>query len=237
MALIELRDIAKTFKMGDEIINALSEVSLSIEQGDFVSIIGPSGSGKSTLMNILGLLDSPSAGEYVLEGRPVQSLSDSERAELRNQKIGFVFQTFNLLPRASALRNVEMPLVYSASYDKGYSKAKIRELALDALRRVGLSDRVDHKPNELSGGQRQRVAIARAIVNRPKILFADEPTGNLDSRVGREILALFEELNREGVTLIMVTHDPTIAERAPKVVQIRDGKAQWKSDGAGHASQ
>jgi len=237
MALIELRDIAKTFRMGDEVINALSEVNLSIEQGDFVSIIGPSGSGKSTLMNILGLLDSPSQGEYVLDGKPVQSLSDSERAELRNQKIGFVFQTFNLLPRASALRNVEMPLVYSASYDKGYSKAKIREMAMDALRRVGLADRVGHKPNELSGGQRQRVAIARAIVNRPKIIFADEPTGNLDSRVGREILALFEELNREGVTLIMVTHDPTIAQRAPKVVQIRDGRAQWKSDGGGHASE
>lgn len=224
MALIEMREISKNFIMGEEIVRALDHVSLSIEQGEFLSIMGPSGSGKSTLMNILGLLDSPSSGIYELDGTPAESLNDDRRSLLRNQKIGFIFQSFNLLPRASALRNVEMPLVYSASYDQSYSKVKIREMALEALSKVSLSDRVHHKPNELSGGQRQRVAIARALVNRPKILFADEPTGNLDSKSGQEILALFEDLHRQGVTLIMVTHDPVIASRAKRVISMMDGK-------------
>lgn len=223
MALIEFSQVIKSFQMGHETILALDRVDLRIEQGEHVSIIGPSGSGKSTLMNILGLLDQPTSGTYHLEGRAVASLDDNERAKMRNQKIGFVFQSFNLLPRATALRNVEMPLVYSASYDKGYSASKQREMAMEALERVGLADRVDHKPNELSGGQRQRVAIARALVNHPKILFADEPTGALDSRTGQEILGLFESLNREGVTVIVVTHDPAIAARSRRVVAMMDG--------------
>ena len=222
--LIELQGITKTFEMGETPVHALRNVSLKISPGEFVSIIGPSGSGKSTLMNILGLLDQPDSGEYLLDGKPVHSLSDDERAQLRNQNIGFVFQTFNLLPRATALRNVEMPLVYSASYDRSYSKARIRELALGSLNRVALSDRVAHKPNELSGGQRQRVAIARALVNSPKILMADEPTGNLDSKTGNEILDLFENLHKEGVTVIMVTHDPKIAKRAERIISMADGE-------------
>ncbi|MCM2279711.1 MAG: ABC transporter ATP-binding protein [Oligoflexia bacterium] len=222
--MIEISNLRKVFRMGDEVIHALDRASFTIEEGDFVSIVGPSGCGKSTLMNILGLLDSPDEGQYTLEGHPVQTLSDNQRAELRNQKIGFVFQTFNLLPRASALRNVEMPLVYSASYDRSFSPVKMREMALQALDRVGLSQRVAHKPNELSGGQRQRVAIARALVNRPKLVLADEPTGNLDSKSGQDILQLFERLNSEGVTVVMVTHDPKIAERARRVIAMLDGK-------------
>lgn len=224
MALIELRGVSKTFQMGGEVIRALDGIELTIDAGEFISIIGPSGSGKSTLMNILGLLDVPSSGTYLLEGRPVQDLNDDERAMLRNQKIGFVFQTFNLLPRMTALRNVEMPLVYSASYDHLFSKSKIREMAKDALARVALSDRLEHRPNELSGGQRQRVAIARALVNRPRILYADEPTGNLDSKSGQDILTLFEHLNQEGVTVVLVTHDPKIAARARRVVSVFDGR-------------
>ncbi|HCM40655.1 MAG: macrolide ABC transporter ATP-binding protein [Bdellovibrionales bacterium GWB1_52_6] len=221
--LIELEQINKTFMMGKEPILALRNISLTIQENEFISVIGPSGSGKSTLMNVLGLLDQPDSGVYRLDGVPVQSVPDDERAKLRNQKIGFVFQVFNLLPRADALRNVEMPLVYSASYDRSFSKTKIRELAEGALRRVSLLDRMSHKPNELSGGQRQRVAIARAIVNRPRILLADEPTGNLDSKTGSEILALFEELHHEGVTVIMVTHDPKIAARARRTISMADG--------------
>ncbi|MGK5085494.1 ABC transporter ATP-binding protein [Bdellovibrionota bacterium FG-1] len=224
MALIEVSDVSKSFVMGKETIRALDGVSFKIQEGDLVSIIGPSGSGKSTLMNILGLLDLPNSGTYFLDGKDVSRLNDDERAMMRNQKIGFVFQSFNLLPRASALRNVEMPLVYSASYDRSFSKTKIREMALSALALVKLSDRVDHKPNELSGGQRQRVAIARALVNRPKILFADEPTGNLDSRSGQEILGLFDELHRQGVTVIIVTHDPKIATRTHRILNVFDGK-------------
>lgn len=226
MALIQLAQICKTFVMGGEQIRALDHVSLSIAEGEYAAIIGPSGSGKSTLMNILGLLDQADSGVYTLEGRPSQSLTDSERALLRNQKIGFVFQSFNLLPRMSALRNVEMPLVYSASYDHGYSGVKIREMAVQALQRVGLGDRMDHKPNELSGGQRQRVAIARALVNRPKLLLADEPTGNLDSKSGLDILALFDELHRDGVTVLIVTHDPKIAARTLRVISMVDGKVE-----------
>ena len=226
MALIEIEDLSKTFTMGKEIIRALDHASLKVEEGESLSIIGPSGSGKSTLMNILGLLDLPSDGVYRLDGRDTQTLSDNERAALRNQKIGFIFQSFNLLPRASALRNVEMPLVYSASYDRSFSHAKIREMGIDALTQVGLADRLDHKPNELSGGQRQRVAIARALVNRPKILLADEPTGNLDSKSGQDILALFKELNRGGVTLIVVTHDPKVAANFSRSVSVYDGRIE-----------
>jgi putative ABC transport system ATP-binding protein len=224
MALIEVRDLIKTFVMGRETITALDRVSFAIKQGEFVSIIGPSGSGKSTLMNILGLLDQIEGGEYFLDGQAVSKLGDDARAQMRNQKIGFVFQSFNLLSRASALRNVEMPLVYSASYDASYSAAKQRELATESLRRVGLDTRMHHKPNELSGGQRQRVAIARALVNKPRILLADEPTGALDSKTGLEILALFEELNRDGVTVILVTHDPKVAARTQRVITMSDGQ-------------
>jgi len=224
MALIELRAVSKHFQMGDETIRALNDTSLKIEDGEFVSIVGPSGSGKSTLMNILGILDMPTSGQYLFDGRPVESLNDDERAQARNQRLGFVFQSFHLLPRMSALRNVEMPLVYSASYDKSYSREKIRELAMESLTRVGLQDRVNHQPNELSGGQRQRVAIARALVNKPRLLLADEPTGNLDSRVGAEILKLFEDLNRSGVTVVIVTHDPSVAEKARRVIRVADGK-------------
>jgi len=232
LALIELKDITKTFKMGHETIRALDKVSFCIKQGELVSIVGPSGSGKSTLMNLLGLLDVPDSGIYTLEGRAVQSITDDERAKLRNQKIGFVFQSFNLLARATALRNVEMPLVYSASYDQSYSKNKIREMAQNALTQVGLNDRMDHRPNELSGGQRQRVAIARALVNHPKILFADEPTGNLDSKSGKEILKLFHDLHESGVTVIIVTHDPSIAATAKRVLTVRDGQI---NEGGGNA--
>ncbi|OFZ52812.1 MAG: macrolide ABC transporter ATP-binding protein [Bdellovibrionales bacterium RIFOXYC1_FULL_54_43] len=222
-SVIELKAITKSFQMGREQIRALKTISLKIRENDFVSITGPSGSGKSTLMNILGLLDQPNTGQYLLAGNAVEKLPDDERAKLRNQLIGFIFQTFNLLPRASALRNVEMPLVYSASYDRHYSAQKIREMAVESLARVGLADRVDHKPNELSGGERQRVAIARAMVNRPLLLLADEPTGNLDSKTGNEILQIFEKLHDEGSTIIMVTHDPKIASRAHRRITILDG--------------
>lgn len=224
MALIETEHLTKLFQRGSETIRALDDVSLAIEKGEFVSIIGPSGSGKSTLMYILGLLDTQTTGTYRLDGRLTNELSDDERAELRNQKIGFVFQTFHLLPRASALRNVAMPMVYSASYDRAFSETKMNKLAGEALERVGLKERMNHRPNELSGGQRQRVAIARALVNRPEIVFADEPTGNLDSRSGQEILALFEQLHHSGVTIIMVTHDQTIARRAHRIISIFDGQ-------------
>lgn len=226
MALIEVRDVSKSFVLGGETIQALDRVSFDIHAGDLICLVGPSGSGKSTLMNILGLLDLPEAGTYRLDGNLVSSLSDDELAHQRNQKLGFVFQSFHLLPRASALRNVEMPLVYSASYDRSYSDAKIREMATEALVLVGLGDRLDHKPNELSGGQRQRVAIARALVNRPRLLLADEPTGNLDSKSGKEILALFKRLNDQGVTVAVVTHDPTIAAQMKRVLSVRDGQIQ-----------
>jgi putative ABC transport system ATP-binding protein len=224
MALINLTNIHKEFRMGDETLRVLNGISLKIHEGDLVSIIGPSGSGKSTLMNILGLLDQPSSGTYQLDGARVESLTDDEMALIRNQKIGFVFQSFNLLPRATALRNVEMPLVYSAGYDHSYSRTKMRDMAFEALSKVGLSDRAGHRPNELSGGQRQRVAIARALVNRPRIIFADEPTGNLDSKSGADILALFQNLNQTGVTLILVTHDPKIAAKTKHQIEIIDGK-------------
>lgn len=224
MALMSLESLSKIFVMGGEPIHALSNVNISIQKGEFLAIIGPSGSGKSTFMNILGLLDRPTSGRYFLEDRDVSQLPDRELAQLRNQKIGFVFQSFNLLPRASALRNVEMPLVYSATYDPHYHRSKTKAKALEALAKVSLGDRTGHRPNELSGGQRQRVAIARAIVNSPKIIFADEPTGNLDSKSGNDILNIFKELHHDGVTLILVTHDPQIASHAKRVLNFFDGK-------------
>jgi putative ABC transport system ATP-binding protein len=204
--------------MGSETIYALRDVSLEIERGEYVAIMGPSGSGKSTLMNLLGCLDTPTSGRYELNGTDVSEMGDNELAEIRNREIGFVFQTFNLLPRSTAAHNVELPLIYS-----GLNSENRRQMALEALAHVGLSDRVHHKPNELSGGQRQRVAVARALVNKPSIVLADEPTGNLDSKTGQEIMALFEELSRKGNTLIVVTHEEEVARHARRILRIRDG--------------
>ena len=216
--LIQLRDITRVYRMGEHEVRALDGVSLDILQNEFVAIMGPSGSGKSTLMNIIGCLDTPSSGEYLLNGQRVSEMSDNELAEVRNREIGFVFQTFNLLPRADCLHNVELPLVYS-----GISKRVRRDMALRALESVGLGDRVHHKPNELSGGQRQRVAVARALVNDPSIILADEPTGNLDSKTGEEIMHLFELLYRRGNTILLVTHEEEIAQHARRVIRLRDG--------------
>jgi putative ABC transport system ATP-binding protein len=204
--------------MGTEIVHALREVSLEIQRGEYVAIMGPSGSGKSTLMNLVGCLDTPTAGTYELNGNQVSEMNDNQLAEIRNREIGFIFQTFNLLPRSDALRNVELPLVYA-----GVGKRERREIALSALTSVGLADRTHHKPNEMSGGQRQRVAVARALVNKPSILLADEPTGNLDSKTGTEIMALFAELSRRGHTIIVVTHEEDIARHARRIIRIRDG--------------
>ncbi len=204
--------------MGDEIIHALKSVSLSIDQNEYVALMGPSGSGKSTLMNILGCLDSPTSGTYILNQIDVSSMSDSELAEVRNKQIGFVFQTFNLLPRLSALENVALPLVYA-----GYSKEVRQQKAIQALEKVGLLDRMAHKPNELSGGQRQRVAIARALVNDPAIILADEPTGNLDTKTSVEIMSIFERIHDAGNTIIVVTHEPDIADHAHRIIRLRDG--------------
>lgn len=223
MSLIKTESLNKIFTRGDEEIRAIRDLSLSIDPGEFISITGSSGSGKSTLLYILGLLDKPTSGRYLLQGTPVENLSDTERAQLRNKFMGFVFQSFHLLPRATALRNVMMPLVYARDAASMLSESEQRGKALEALAKVGLSDRVNHRPNELSGGQRQRVAIARAIVNSPKLLFADEPTGNLDSKSGKDILALFENLHAQGVTVLMVTHDPSIAERAHRRLILKDG--------------
>lgn len=223
MPLLTLEHISKNFYRGDEQIAAIRDLSLVIEAGEFVAITGSSGSGKSTLLYLLGLLDKPSGGRYTLEEKPTESITDDERARLRNKFMGFVFQSFHLLPRASALRNVMMPLVYASSYAEPMTDSEQRKRAEDALALVGLSDRMNHLPNQLSGGQRQRVAIARAIVNNPHLLFADEPTGNLDSKSGRDILSLFEQLNGRGVTVIMVTHDKTIAEHARRRLVLEDG--------------
>ncbi len=223
MALIELKNIHKYFKMGEENIHALDDVSITIKEGDFTSIVGTSGSGKSTLMNIIGLLDLPGTGQYFLDGINTTEMNDDELSKYRNQKIGFVFQSFNLLPKSSALKNVEMPLQYASSYNSTLNDNLIRTMALETLEKVGLSTRVHHLPNELSGGQRQRVAIARALVNNPKILLADEPTGALDSKTSEEILNLFEELNSQGVTVIIITHDTKIAKRCKRILRMSDG--------------
>lgn len=229
MALIELKNIHKHFRMGDEDIHALNDVTVEINQGDFTSIVGTSGSGKSTLMNIIGLLDMPGEGQYFLDGINTTEMSDDELSEYRNQKIGFVFQSFNLLPKSSALKNVEMPMQYASSYNKNLTDELIRKMALETLDKVGLSPRVHHLPNELSGGQRQRVAIARALVNNPKILLADEPTGALDSKTSEEILNLFAELNKQGVTVIIVTHDNKVANRCRRILRMTDGKIAEES--------
>ena len=221
MALIETRDLWKTYQMGDEEIHALRGVSISIERGEYVAIMGPSGSGKSTLMNLIGCLDTPSKGTYLLNGKEVSQMNDNELARIRNEEIGFVFQTFNLLPRATALHNVELPLVYA-----GISKKARLEQAKAAIDKVELTHRMNHKPNELSGGQRQRVAIARALVNNPSILLADEPTGNLDSKTGVEIMGLFARLHQGGNTIIVVTHEADIAAYAHRVIAIRDGQVE-----------
>jgi putative ABC transport system ATP-binding protein len=218
MALIETRDLWKTYTMGSEKIHALQGVSMEIERGEYVAIMGPSGSGKSTLMNLVGCLDTPSKGSYLLNGHEVRTMDDDELARIRNEEIGFVFQTFNLLPRATALHNVELPLVYA-----GVSGSVRRDRALEALERVELGDRVTHRPNQLSGGQRQRVAVARALVNNPSILLADEPTGNLDSKTGLEIMALFERLHGTGNTIVLITHEPDVAKYAHRVIHLRDG--------------
>ncbi len=218
MSLIRLRKISRRYQMGAETIHALREVSLDIERGEYVAIMGPSGSGKSTLMNLIGCLDTPSSGHYELNGANVSEMDDNQLAEIRNREIGFVFQTFNLLPRANALRNVELPLIYA-----GFSNEERKKMALDALTQVGLADRIHHKPNELSGGQRQRVAIARALVTNPSLILADEPTGNLDSRTGEEIMALFETLSQKGNTIIVVTHEEQVARHARRILRIRDG--------------
>jgi putative ABC transport system ATP-binding protein len=216
--MISIEKISKVYRMGDEIINALKSVSLSIHKNEYVALMGPSGSGKSTLMNILGCLDSPTAGTYILNGIDVSLMTDSELAEVRNKQIGFVFQTFNLLPRLSSLENVALPLVYA-----GYSKQIRLEKAAEAMQKVGLGDRMNHKPNELSGGQRQRVAIARALVNDPAIILADEPTGNLDTKTSVEIMGIFERIHNAGNTVILVTHEPDIADHAHRIVKLRDG--------------
>jgi putative ABC transport system ATP-binding protein len=219
--VIRTFDLWKSYVMGDQTINAVSGVDIEIHRGEYVAIMGPSGSGKSTLMNLIGCLDSPTKGEYFINGRLVSSMTDDELARIRNKEIGFVFQTFNLLPRATSLHNVELPMIYN-----GTPPAKRIEKAKAALAQVDLAERMSHKPNELSGGQRQRVAIARALVNDPSILLADEPTGNLDSTTGNEIMALFERLHNQGNTIIVVTHEHDIALHAHRVIHIRDGKIE-----------
>jgi putative ABC transport system ATP-binding protein len=221
MSLIQTRDLWKTYEMGSESVHALRGTSLAIERGEYVAIMGPSGSGKSTLMNLIGCLDTPTKGTYWLNGKQADQMSDDELARIRNEEIGFVFQTFNLLPRATALHNVELPLIYA-----GVDSRTRRQRANEALEKVELGDRKHHRPNEMSGGQRQRVAIARALVNNPSILLADEPTGNLDSRTGVEIMALFERLHAQGNTIVLVTHEADVAAHAHRTIHIRDGRVE-----------
>ncbi len=222
MNIIETKHISRVYKMGTNIVNALQDVTISIRKGEYVAFMGPSGSGKSTLMNIVGCLDTPTSGTYMLNNQMVSEMTENELAEIRNKEIGFVFQTFNLLPRASALENVALPLIYA-----GYSKADRNEKAMEALKSVNLEDRHHHKPNELSGGQRQRVAIARALVNDPSIILADEPTGNLDTKTSYEIMKLFQDLHDKGNTIIMVTHEDDIAHYAHRIIRLRDGLVEW----------
>lgn len=222
--IISIHNIRKTYKIGDEIIHALKDVSLTIYKNEYVALMGPSGSGKSTLMNMLGCLDSPSEGEYILNKLSVSKMTDNQLAEVRNKEIGFVFQTFNLLPRASTLDNVALPLVYS-----GFSKIDRDKRAKEVLESVGLGNRLNHKPNELSGGQRQRVAVARALVNNPAIILADEPTGNLDSKTSIEIMGLFEEIHNKGNTIILVTHEEDIAMHAHRIIRLKDGLVESDS--------
>jgi putative ABC transport system ATP-binding protein len=231
MALIETRDLWKTYIMGQEEIHALRGLSIEIERGEYVAIMGPSGSGKSTLMNLIGCLDTPSKGNYLLNGKEVSQMNDNELARIRNEEIGFVFQTFNLLPRATALHNVELPLVYA-----GVPSKDRQERAKSALDKVELTSRMTHRPNELSGGQRQRVAIARALVNNPSILLADEPTGNLDSKNGEAVMELLRELHREGATICMVTHDPRYARHADRSIRLFDGRVV-EEDGSKRAER
>ncbi len=220
-SIISVRNLVKTYQMGINVVNALQGVNLEIVKNEYVALMGPSGSGKSTLMNLIGCLDTPTSGEYVLNGSNVSTMDDGELAAVRNKEIGFIFQTFNLLPRLTALDNVALPLVYA-----GMSKAERTEKAKHVLESVGLGDRMDHRPNELSGGQRQRVAVARALVNDPSIILADEPTGNLDSKTSYEIIGLFEEIHALGNTIVLVTHEPDIAEFAHRIVKMRDGKIE-----------
>ena len=222
MKIIETKEISKVYRMGNQTVNALQSISISIDRGEYVAFMGPSGSGKSTLMNIVGCLDTPSSGTYMLNNKLVSEMTENELADTRNKEIGFVFQTFNLLPRASALENIALPLIYA-----GYSKSERNEMAMQALESVGLAERSHHKPNELSGGQRQRVAIARALVNNPSIILADEPTGNLDTKTSHDIMNLFQELHDNGNTIIMVTHEDDIAHYAHRIIRLRDGLIEW----------
>ncbi len=219
--MINIRDLNKIYENGNISVHALKNINLQVKKGDFVAITGPSGSGKSTLMNIIGCLDRSTSGNYILDKKEIDDLSDNELAEIRNNKIGFVFQSFNLLARTSALKNVELPMMYG-----GVGGWERRERALEALAKVGLADRVQHKPNELSGGQKQRVAVARALVNNPAIILADEPTGNLDSKSSKEVMDLFKKLNTEGVTILLVTHEQEIADQTKRIVSFRDGQIQ-----------
>lgn len=218
MNIIETTNISRRYIMGEEVIDALKDISINVKKGEYVAFMGPSGSGKSTLMNIIGCLDTPTTGTYILNGHDVSEMSENELAEIRNKEIGFVFQTFNLLPRQSSLENVALPLIYA-----GYNKADRTEIAMNALKGVGLENRALHKPNELSGGQRQRVAVARALVNTPSILLADEPTGNLDSKTSYEIMDLFDQLHKKGNTIVVVTHEDDIAQYAHRIIRLRDG--------------
>ena len=219
--IIRITDLTRNFKLGTEVIKVLKGISFEVQKNEYVALMGPSGSGKSTLMNILGCLDTPTGGEYILNGNAVSKLTDNELAEIRNKEIGFVFQTFNLLPRSTALENVALPLIYA-----GKSSTDRKEIASNMLTQVGLNDRMDHKPNELSGGQRQRVAVARALVNSPSIILADEPTGNLDTKTSYEIMALFDEIHKKGNTIILVTHEEDIAMHAHRIIRLRDGEIE-----------